>query len=152
MTGFDDEDFDAPGGNAARVFITIFIGIFGVIGVITLVFLWTATGFGAPPLFFKLFGSCIAVAFIAFSAFGIYNAWTAKARLSRFVRHTHRFGPSTPVDRASEVGDAPARSRDPSSPDWGCPNCGAGLASDTEISPSGDVKCPFCDQWFSTRR
>lgn len=144
MARFEDDEFDAPGGNAARVFFSVFIGIFGVIGILVLVFLWGSSGFGAPPLFFKLFGSCIAVAFIAFSAFGIYNAWTAKARLSRFVRHTHRFGAATPVDDPSEP-----RSN---AEDWSCPNCGAGLASDTEISPSGDVKCPFCDQWFSTRR
>ena len=28
--------------------------------------LWTASGFGAPPLFFKLFGSCIASLFVVF--------------------------------------------------------------------------------------
>jgi len=32
-----------------------------------------------------------------------------------------------------------------------CTHCAAPLHDDTEISPSGDVKCPFCRSWFNVR-
>lgn len=32
-----------------------------------------------------------------------------------------------------------------------CAHCAAPLRDDTEISPSGDVKCPFCRSWFNVR-
>ena len=38
--------------------------IFGVIGLVVIVSLWTAKGFGEPPLFFKLVGSLIASTFV----------------------------------------------------------------------------------------
>ena len=31
--------------------------------------------------------------------------------------------------------------------DYACDNCGAALGADTEISPSGDFKCEYCDSW-----
>lgn len=33
-----------------------------------------------------------------------------------------------------------------------CQNCGAALDSQTEISPSGDFKCGYCDSWNNVRR
>ena len=32
---------------------------------------------------------------------------------------------------------------------FGCPNCGANLAKKVDVSPSGDVKCMYCEQWFN---
>ena len=48
------------------IFMLIFISMFGFIGVAVLIFLWapSSDGFGAPPLFFRVFGSFIALAFI----------------------------------------------------------------------------------------
>jgi hypothetical protein len=34
-------------------------------------------------------------------------------------------------------------------PDYECPNCGASVGEDSEISPSGDIKCAFCKSWFN---
>lgn len=33
-----------------------------------------------------------------------------------------------------------------------CRKCGAALDSDTEISPSGDFKCDYCDSWNNVRQ
>ena len=32
-----------------------------------------------------------------------------------------------------------------------CPHCGAGLDANTEISPSGDFKCAYCQKWSNAR-
>jgi len=42
-----------------------------------------------------------------------------------------------------------ASSRQTTNPDGGysCANCGASLGADTDISPSGDFKCPYCNSW-----
>ena len=34
-----------------------------------------------------------------------------------------------------------------SSDDYSCSKCGASLESGTEISPSGDFKCQYCNSW-----
>ena len=31
--------------------------------------------------------------------------------------------------------------------DYACDHCGAALGARTEISPSGDFKCEYCDSW-----
>jgi len=33
-----------------------------------------------------------------------------------------------------------------------CSNCGANLRSDTEVSPSGDFKCGYCQSWSNVNR
>ena len=43
-----------------------------------------------------------------------------------------------------------AASASPGSADYSCDNCGAALANDTEISPSGDFKCQYCNSWSNT--
>lgn len=30
-----------------------------------------------------------------------------------------------------------------------CDNCGAGIEDGTDVSPSGDVKCNHCKNWFN---
>jgi uncharacterized Zn finger protein (UPF0148 family) len=30
-----------------------------------------------------------------------------------------------------------------------CPHCAAPLQGKVDVSPSGDVKCPFCNSWFN---
>lgn len=116
----------------ARIFFGVFSSIFGGIGLTVLIFLWGTPrdAFGAPPLFFRICGSFIAIGFIAFSAFGIYGAITGRTRQPRSRR----------------------RSNFESAGSYECPSCGAGLGADTEVSPSGDVKCAHCNNWFNVRR
>ena len=35
------------------------------------------------------------------------------------------------------------------SQNYKCSNCGAGVGSQADVSPSGDVKCKYCDRWFN---
>ncbi len=116
---------------AARILFGVVASVFGGIGLLVILFLWGTppNEFGAPPLFFRVFGSLIAVAFIAFSAFGIYGAITL------------RLGPF----------HSKLRSGRGAAGSYSCPSCGAGLGADTEVSPSGDVKCTHCGNWFNVR-
>ena len=123
---------------AFRVFFGMFSGLFGAIGLTVLGFLWGApwNEFGSPPLFFRIFGSFVALGFVMFSAFGIYSAVTAQVKPRGFrSRQTPSLDSST----------------DASDDSYGCPSCGAGLSAGDEISPSGDVKCSHCNNWFNVR-
>jgi hypothetical protein len=35
--------------------------------------------------------------------------------------------------------------------DYACDHCGASLGARTEISPSGDFKCEYCDSWSNIK-
>lgn len=35
---------------------------------------------------------------------------------------------------------------------FSCSQCGAALGAETEISPSGDFKCPYCSSWSNVNR
>ncbi len=124
-----------------RIFAAIFIGVFGCIGITILIFMWGGfeDGFGEPPLFFRIFASFIAIAFIASSAMGIRSALRGKPLRPGGMRRRSGRKSFEPAQRVE--GD-----------DYSCPNCGSGLETDIEISPSGDVKCPYCKTWFNVRR
>ena len=56
------------------------------------------------------------------------------------------------MDQVANDQRPPARAETPSaSPtadrNYSCDKCGAAIDSDTEISPSGDFKCQYCDSW-----
>ncbi len=36
--------------------------------------------------------------------------------------------------------------------DFKCDNCGATHPGPFDLSPSGDLKCPYCDKWFNVRK
>lgn len=118
------------------IFMLVFVSMFGLIGVALLVFLWSQSSheFGAPPLVFRLVGSCIAIAFIAVG-FGV---------------------PLTALRARSAAGVTNGSSRPESAPASGdgykCPHCGAGLGQNQEVSPSGDVKCGYCNKWWNIHR
>lgn len=112
------------------LFFLIFFSIFGFIGLTLLISLWTASGFGAPPLIFRIFGSFIAVAFMAMG-FGVpYAALTNK---------------TNPQDLLANI--RPKAAPKPSG-NYDCPNCGANVG-DADVSPSGDLKCQYCNNWWN---
>ncbi len=115
-------------------------GVFGIIGLSVIVFLWSFQPgeFGSPPVFFKIFGSLIGSVFMLM---GFGTAIFGPAAM-RKTRSRHRMGQLHGTLEA----DAP------SSDGYTCPNCGGGLQSDADVSPSGDVKCTFCDRWFNIHR
>ena len=120
-----------PGQPRPPLFALFFISIFGFVGVAVLIFLWgSGDGMHAPPLFFKVFASFIALGFIAMG-FGLP---LAAIKLSK----TSRKAGKQPV---KSIGDS----------DYDCPNCGANV-QDAEVSPSGDVKCPYCKGWWNIHR
>ena len=108
----------------------IFGLIFAGVGVTVLVSIWTADGFGAPPLIFRMVGSFIA---LAFCTFGVAMAYSSIKCAQEDI------SPPEPREDFMPQGKK----------SYSCPHCGAGLGSDAEVSPHGDVKCSYCDRWFN---
>ena len=112
------------------VFGLVFLGI----GLTVILWLWLSPfgEFGSPPLVFRIFGSFIAVAFVAMGGGIAYAALTGKLRAPHQRERHDQF--TSGMD-----GDVGFR----------CPNCGAGLGDDSEVSPHGDVMCQYCNSWFN---
>jgi hypothetical protein len=127
------------------VFGLVFLGI----GITVIVWMWTAQGFGAPPLVFRVFATLIAIPFVAVGGATAYSA----ARALRGGYEHPPFGqPPQPLeelpledklgegfDRGGQVG-------------YTCPGCGAPLARGADVSPHGDVKCGHCGRWFNVHK
>ena len=45
--------------------------------------------------------------------------------------------------------ETPGPVRDPRTDPYQCPACGARIQEGDEVSPKGDVKCPYCTGWFN---
>lgn len=141
-----DPDQFGPGygSGPARFIRAVFGLIFLGIGLTVIGFLWGAPfgAFHSPPLFFRIMGSFIALAFVTVGGGTAYAAISGKTQqhvIRRFsARHRELMGSSR--DRPPQL---PARDG------YSCDNCGAGLGSDTEVSPHGDVKCEHCGRWFN---
>jgi len=108
--------------------------VFGLIGVTVIYFLWFGMdgGSGSPPVFFKIFGSLIGSVFCVVG-FGAAILGPQKARIGT------RRGRTKARRRAQRTGDD----------GYTCPHCQGGLEARVDVSPSGDVKCAFCDRWFN---
>ena len=104
---------------------------FAGIGLTVLGFLWGTHGFGEPPLFFKLFGSFIAIVFVAVGGTRFFAAIKGAPSLTENTN-------SAPSDAVLDEGTG-----------YKCPACGARLGEGTDVSPKGDVKCGYCKQWFN---
>jgi hypothetical protein len=120
------------------IFMMLFISMFGFVGVAVLIFLWapSSDGFGAPPLFFRMFGSLIAIAFMAMG-FGL----PISALLARSESASATADPADTAVSQSSSSESQAGYR--------CPHCGAGLGQGEEVSPKGDVKCNYCQKWWN---
>jgi hypothetical protein len=119
---------EPPPVGPPRFLGAVFGFVFCGIGLTVLGFLWTARGFGEPPLFFKLFGSFIAIPFVAVGG----------TLLFRSIK-----GP--PAQTGSTLNQSPAAPRT----GYVCPACGARLGEGADVSPRGDVKCGYCNKWFN---
>jgi hypothetical protein len=107
---------------------------FALIGVLVFGNLWLEPfGFMHTPLFFRLFGSVIALVFVVFG--GTLGTTAIRNRpLSSVTRRGARS-----QDAGGAVG-------------YQCPSCGAGLSDSADVSPSGDAKCAYCRTWFNVHR
>jgi hypothetical protein len=103
------------------LFVILFTSIFGFIGLTLLIFIWVGD---SGPLFFRIIGSFIALAFVVLG-FG--------APISMLKQRRAHHDSAPPQHAAAG---------------YKCPNCGAGLGKE-EASPSGDVKCSYCNRWYN---
>jgi hypothetical protein len=124
---------------AARFIGGVFGFVFAGIGLTVLAFLWGSSfdEFGSPPLFFRVFGSFIAVAFVAVGGGTLYS-----------MLRGGRVAPGAPLEPDAIQANAPVASAG----GYQCPNCGAPLGAGADVSPSGDAKCSFCKSWFNIHR
>jgi hypothetical protein len=122
--------------SAGRFIGGVFGFAFAGIGLTVLVFLWAAPfgEFESPPIVFRLFGSFIALVFVAVG--GTVLVGSIKGR--------------TAMDAvAPRVSFAPTTTAATPSTGYNCPHCGAPLPEKADVSPLGDAKCPFCHTWFN---
>ena len=55
-----------------------------------------------------------------------------------------------PLDAvAQKPSETPGPVRDPKTDPYQCPACGARIQEGDEVSPKGDVRCPYCTGWFN---
>ena len=130
----------APARFVGAVFGFVFFGI----GMTVLISMWAAPfgAFGSPPLFFRVFASFIAIAFVTMGGSTVWAVLAGKGLQNSMSIDTETFdeGPDTPATSAgNSVG-------------YVCPNCGAALDSQADVSPHGDVKCAYCDRWFNVHQ
>lgn len=115
----------------ARLIGAVFGCIFAGIGLLVLGFLWLQPfgGFGSPALFFRLFGSFIAIAFVATGSIFAHTSITGiNMRKKNLIN-------SSSVNQSQGS--------------CSCPKCNAPLSNDVDVSPHGDVKCGYCNSWFN---
>ena len=121
------------------------MGVFGVVftgvGLTLLTFMWIGSDdFGSEAVFFKIFASFIAIAFVAFGGTMALSAWRSNGLLGG-------------VDKIFQAAQARAAGASPDATGgYACPSCGAALAESAEVSPLGDVKCTFCGRWFNVHK
>ncbi len=128
---------------AGRFIGGVFGFVFFGIGITVLIFMWAAPfgEFGSPPLFFRVFASFIALAFVAMG--GTVCAGAIRGRSPLGTSH---------IARAQSLIDEMADGREPPSASqagYRCPHCGAPLSEGSDASPHGDVKCGHCNCWFN---
>ena len=123
-------DSEQP-SNILERFVGVLFGlVFGGAGLTMIYFLWAKNGFGAPPLFFRIFGTLFALIFVTAGAtifFGSFKRQSVRSRTS-----------AIPQPTASTSGTG-----------YTCPACGARLGAEADVSPKGDVKCGYCRKWFN---
>ena len=132
---------------ASRIVFGVFGFAFAGIGITLLGYLWLTpfNQFGSPPLFFRIFGSFIALCFVAMGG----TTFVAAILGNQLRRPVAGFDENNETG-TEETPDAPAVRSSPLN--YCCSNCGAKLTNESDVSPLGDVKCAFCHQWFNIHR
>ncbi|WP_298867947.1 hypothetical protein [uncultured Gimesia sp.] len=115
----------------ARIVGAIFGCVFVCVGFLVLGFLWSQPfgGFGSPPLFFRLFGSLVAIPFVAIGGFTAYSSIMGVG-----------------ISKSNLITSSAISTKQGS---YTCPKCNAPLSDNVDVSPHGDVKCAHCDSWFN---
>ena len=131
-------------GNSLRLIAIFPAGI----GVTVLFALWGGN-FAFAPFIFKVFGSFVACFFIM-AGVGIYrtvgNFGDPRNMAQTLQKMQKELAANQPEsDPVSPQPDDAAKSK----VGYDCPNCGATLGKEADVSPSGDVKCGYCERWFN---
>lgn len=127
--------------NALRFFGVVPFGI----GLTVLFFVWTSD-FG--PLFFRVFASFVALGFVMFGGaflFGPSMLTRQQGQLASMLKRVQGIAKDQATESESPVTKTPKVG-------YACASCGAALGSDAEVSPSGDVKCSYCQRWFNIHK
>ena len=127
------------GFGIARFVAAVFGLVFFGIGLTVLGSLWLSAD-DQPPLVFRLFGSFIAIAFVAMGGAMAFGAIFGKMMLSPVAR-------VQAMAKSMGISPAPA-----GAVSYTCPHCNAPLQNRADVSPSGDAKCTFCNSWFNVRQ
>jgi predicted lipid-binding transport protein (Tim44 family) len=125
------------------------IAIFPVgVGLCLLIGLWGG-GMGNPPLMFKVFGSFISFFFMTVGA-GIFMAAGKIGDPRRMAESLQDVAKGLTASQHA-AGASPGQPSAAVKPKVGydCPSCGAAIGKDADVSPSGDVKCGYCERWFN---
>ena len=120
----------------------IFGLVFAAIGVTVILNMWFGEMGEGAPVFFKLFASFIATAFIAMGGTLAYGS---------FFGSGHMMDPNHLAVHARQMTEKHTASARPTAAGPGnyvCPHCGGKLTR-ADVSPLGDVKCTFCGAWFN---
>jgi DNA-directed RNA polymerase subunit RPC12/RpoP len=139
--------FQAQTKGQAIVGIVFGLVFFGI-GISVMAFVWTQRGFGAPPLFFRVFATLIAIPFVA------VGGLTARGSI-QMLRGS--LAGAEPTAGLLQQSDQPKTEGDQSTGsgsrvNYTCTSCGAPLARGAEVSPHGDVKCTHCGGWFNIHK
>jgi hypothetical protein len=99
---------------------------------------WLPPFFQSFLMFFRLFGSFVAITFVPVGGSIAWSSLSAKAN------------PLVPPDvRAAVQARLAQASSAPTAGSYICPHCAAPLTDKADVSQLGDVKCPFCKTWFN---
>ena len=123
---------------ASRILMGVFGMVFAGAGLCMLGLIWGGDS-DDVPIYGKLFGSLICVAFLAFGGFAVFGAFVGG-----------RKGMMSPLSEAIQ-----ARMKEGAAAAAGsyvCPSCGAALGEKADVSPMGDVKCTHCGRWFNVHK
>ena len=110
-------------------------------GLTILAFLWGApwNEVHSPPLFFRVFGSFIALLFVMIGGEVVFSkALSPVQRLKSLQDEMQEAGLTQP----------PVAGEPPLPGKLKCPNCGSSPGT-AEVSPHGDVKCDHCSRWYN---
>ena len=136
-----------PTPPGARIVGGVFGFIFAGIGLTVIIFLWSQPfdSFHSPPLFFRIFGSFIALAFIVMGgAMGIGTLLGGR----RGAQDPAAWAASMQEQLGDSAGPADAREV-PKPGRYVCNRCGAPLGEKADVSPLGDTRCIHCGSWFN---
>ena len=124
------------------------------IGLTVLMFAWSSAfgGTFGVPIFFRLFVSFVALAFVMIGAGTLFAGTKGGSHTSlinraldfqqQFQAEMRARGMTPPPE---ETTNAPRMS----SEGYLCPSCNAPIGSRADVSPHGDVKCQHCGRWFN---